>query len=161
MACDNKKIVGCGGLAGYWGSKTESYLLSIFVSPEYQGMGIGKRIVQIPENDEYFARVWRTEVGSSITAVDFYRKLGYDYKNGITTSGEYDVIRLEKRNRKMNKRLYKSNQNKMVCGVCGGTAEYFDIDPTLVRLGWVLFCALGGSGILAYIIAAIVIPGRP
>ena len=61
----------------------------------------------------------------------------------------------------MNKRLYKSNENKMVCGVCGGIAEYFDIDPTLVRLGWVLFCALGGSGILAYIIAAIVIPGRP
>ena len=61
----------------------------------------------------------------------------------------------------MNKRLYKSNENKMVCGVCGGIAEYFDIGPTLVRLGWVLFCALGGSGILAYIIAAIVIPGRP
>ena len=61
----------------------------------------------------------------------------------------------------MNKRLYKSNENKMVCGVCGGIAEYFDIDPTLVRLGWVLFCALGGSGILAYLIAAIVIPHRP
>ena len=61
----------------------------------------------------------------------------------------------------MNKRLYKSNENKMVCGVGGGIAENFDIDPTLVRLGWVLFCALGGSGILAYIIAAIVIPGRP
>ena len=60
----------------------------------------------------------------------------------------------------MNKRLYKSNENKMVCGVCGGIAEYFDIDPTLVRLGWVLFCALGGSGILAYIRAASVIPGR-
>ena len=61
----------------------------------------------------------------------------------------------------MNKRLYKSNENKMVGGVCGGIAEYFDIDLTLVRLGWVLFCALGGSGILAYIIAAIVIPRRP
>lgn len=61
----------------------------------------------------------------------------------------------------MNKRLYKSNENKMVGGVCGSIAEYFDIDPTLVRLGWVLFCALGGSGILAYIIAAIVIPRRP
>ena len=61
----------------------------------------------------------------------------------------------------MDRRLYKSNENKMVGGVCGGIAEYFDIDPTLVRLGWVLFCALGGSGILAYIIAAIVIPRRP
>ena len=61
----------------------------------------------------------------------------------------------------MDRRLYKSNENKMIDGVCGGLAEYFDIDPTLVRLGWVLFCALGGSGILAYIIAAIVIPRKP
>lgn len=61
----------------------------------------------------------------------------------------------------MNKRLYKSRNDKMLGGVCGGIAEYFDIDPTLVRLGWVLFCALGGSGILAYIIAAIIIPSRP
>ena len=54
----------------------------------------------------------------------------------------------------MDRRLYKSNENKMIDGVCGGLGEYFDIDPTLVRLGWVLFCALGGSGFLAYIIAA-------
>lgn len=58
----------------------------------------------------------------------------------------------------MSRKLYKSNQNKMIEGVCGGIAEYFSLDPTLVRLGWVLFCALGGSGILAYIVAAIIIP---
>lgn len=58
----------------------------------------------------------------------------------------------------MNKRLYKSATDKKLCGVCGGVAEYFDIDPTLVRLAWVVFTLLGGSGILAYIIAAIVIP---
>lgn len=61
----------------------------------------------------------------------------------------------------MSKKLYKSNDNKMIDGVCGGIAEYFDIDPTLVRLGWVLFCALGGSGFLAYLIAAIIIPRKP
>ena len=61
----------------------------------------------------------------------------------------------------MNKRLNKSNDNRMIDGVCGGIAEYFDIDPTLVRLGWVMFCALGGSDILVYIIAAVVIPRRP
>ena len=61
----------------------------------------------------------------------------------------------------MSKKLYKSNDNKMTDGVCGGIAEYFDIDPTMVRLGWVLFCALGGSGFLAYIIAAIIIPRKP
>ena len=57
-----------------------------------------------------------------------------------------------------NKRLYRSSTNCMLAGVCGGIAEYFNIDPTLVRLGWVLFSARGGSGILAYIVAAIIIP---
>ena len=61
----------------------------------------------------------------------------------------------------MNKRLYKSNKNKVLCGVCGGIAEYFNVDPTLVRLGWIVFCALGGSGLLAYIIAAVIIPNDP
>ena len=61
----------------------------------------------------------------------------------------------------MSKKLYKSNDNKMLDGVCGGIAEYFDIDPTLVRVGWVIFCAMGGSGFVAYIIAAILIPRRP
>ena len=61
----------------------------------------------------------------------------------------------------MKKKLYKSNTNRMINGVCGGIAEYFDIDPTLVRLGWVLFCAVGGSGFLAYIVAAIIIPRNP
>lgn len=61
----------------------------------------------------------------------------------------------------MKKQLYKSSENKMIDGVCGGIAEYFDMDPTLIRLGWVLFCALGGSGIIAYIIAAIIIPRKP
>ena len=50
------------------------------------------------------------------------------------------------------KKLHKVEQGKMLCGVCTGIAAYFDIDPTLVRLGWVLFSLLGGSGILAYII---------
>lgn len=48
----------------------------------------------------------------------------------------------------------------MLDGVCAGIAEYFGIDPTLVRLGWVMFCLLGGSGIIAYIIAAIIIPKK-
>lgn len=61
----------------------------------------------------------------------------------------------------MEKRLYKSKKNKMLAGVCGGIAEYFNLDPTLIRLGWIVFSALGGSGILAYIIAAIVIPQNP
>ena len=61
----------------------------------------------------------------------------------------------------MGKKLYKSNQNKMLDGVCGGIAEYFGIDPTVVRLIWALFSLMGGCGILAYIIAAIIIPCNP
>ena len=59
------------------------------------------------------------------------------------------------------KRLYKSATDKKIAGVCGGIAEYFNVDATLIRLAWVVFCALGGSGLLAYIIAALVIPDRP
>lgn len=59
------------------------------------------------------------------------------------------------------KNLYKSSTDKKLAGVCGGIAEYFNIDSTLVRLGWVLFSLLGGSGLLAYIIAAIIMPDRP
>ena len=58
------------------------------------------------------------------------------------------------------KKLYKSSTDKKLAGVCGGIAEYFNIDSTLVRLGWVLFSLLGGSGLLAYIIAAIIMPDR-
>ena len=58
------------------------------------------------------------------------------------------------------KKLYRNTENKMLAGVCSGIADYFDIDPTLVRLGWVLFSLLGGSGLLAYLIAAIIIPER-
>ena len=61
----------------------------------------------------------------------------------------------------MEKKLYKSNHNKMIDGVCGGIAEYFGIDPTVVRLIWALFSLMGGCGILAYIIAAIIIPRNP
>ena len=60
----------------------------------------------------------------------------------------------------MKKKLYKIEDGKKLCGVCGGIAEYFDIDATLVRLGWILLTAFVGSGIFAYIIAAIVMPNK-
>ncbi len=61
----------------------------------------------------------------------------------------------------MGKRLYKLNQGRMLDGVFGGIAKYFGLDPTLVRLAWVLFTALGSSGMVAYFICAIVIPREP
>ena len=57
------------------------------------------------------------------------------------------------------KKLFRSRENRMICGVCGGVAEYFNIDPTLVRLGWVHVAACSfGTGIVAYFIAAIIMP---
>lgn len=57
----------------------------------------------------------------------------------------------------MNRQLYRSRSNRMLAGVCGGLAEYFNIDPTIVRILWALF-AFYGVGVIAYIIAVIVIP---
>lgn len=96
VACDGSRIVGCGTIAGYWGSLTESILLTIFVLPEYQGRGIGRRIIETLEQDEYFLRAKRIEIPASITAVEFYRKMGYEYKNGIAEIDEEQVYRLEK-----------------------------------------------------------------
>ena len=96
VVCDGAKIIGCGAIAGYWGSLTESILLTIFVLPEYQGRGIGRRIIETLEQDEYFLRAKRIEIPASITAVEFYRKMGYDYKNGYAGLDEEQVYRLEK-----------------------------------------------------------------
>jgi len=60
----------------------------------------------------------------------------------------------------MNKKLYLSKNDKKLAGVCGGIGEFFEVDPTLIRLAWALF-ALTGAGVVAYVIAAVVIPDRP
>lgn len=96
VACDGEEIVGCGAVAPFWGSLEESILLSIFILPEYQGRGIGRRIVQTLEKDEFFLRARRVEIPASITGVQFYLKLGYRYKNGDSRLTEEMNYRLEK-----------------------------------------------------------------
>ena len=59
------------------------------------------------------------------------------------------------------RRLYKSRRNRMIDGVCGGVAEYFDIDPTIVRIIWILMTLLGGSGFILYIAGMIIMPVNP
>ena len=59
------------------------------------------------------------------------------------------------------RRLYRSRTQRMIGGVCGGLGEYFDIDPTLVRLLFVVTALAGGPGLLAYIIMLIVVPSEP
>jgi phage shock protein C len=59
------------------------------------------------------------------------------------------------------KKLYRSRINKKLCGVCGGFAEYFEIDPTILRILLIIFVLCGGAGILAYIVAALVMQTNP
>lgn len=61
----------------------------------------------------------------------------------------------------MKKRLYRVRNGKILFGVCAGIGEYFNIDPTMVRLGVVVLTCIGFSGILAYVIAAIIMPEEP
>ncbi len=58
------------------------------------------------------------------------------------------------------KKLYRSRESRMICGVCGGIGEYFNVDPTLIRLAWVLVAACGW-GVVAYFAAAVIIPDQP
>ncbi len=93
---DNELIVGCGAIGPYWGKEDESSLFNIFVLPEYQGKGIGRKIIEALEKDEYFLRAKRIEIPASITACEFYKKMGYTYKDGIDVVDEEQLFRLEK-----------------------------------------------------------------
>ena len=59
------------------------------------------------------------------------------------------------------KRLYRSGKDRVLGGVCGGIAEYLGVDPTIVRLAWALFMLAAGSGVLAYVVAWLIIPLNP
>ena len=96
VVCDKGTIVGCGAIGSYWGKEDESSLFNIFVLPEYQGKGVGRTIIETLESDEYFLRAKRVEIPASITACEFYKKMGYTYKNGIDVVDEEQLFRLEK-----------------------------------------------------------------
>jgi len=96
VVCDGDRIIGCGAIGPYWDHEDESSLFTIFVLPEYQGKGIGRKIIETLEQDEYFLRANRIEIPASITATPFYLKMGYTYKGGITEPDEELLIRLEK-----------------------------------------------------------------
>lgn len=90
------KIVGCGAVGPYGGSKTENSLFTVFVLLEYHGRGIVKEIIKESEKDEYFLRAKRVEIPTSITACQFYRKFGCDCKNGADKIDDEGFYRLEK-----------------------------------------------------------------
>jgi len=96
VACDGGLIVGCGAIGPYLGSDDESCLFNVFVLPKYQGKGVGRMIVETLEQDEFFIRARRTKVPASITACEFYKKLGYAHKGGIKAVDEVGLFCLEK-----------------------------------------------------------------
>ena len=96
VVCMDSQIIGCGAIGPYWGKTDESSLFNIFVLPAYQGKGIGRAIIETLEKDEYFLRAKRIEIPASITACAFYRKMGYEYKNGVDQVDEEGLYRLEK-----------------------------------------------------------------
>ena len=95
VAVMNDKVIGTGSIAPYWGSEKESILLTIYVLPEIIGYGIGTAIINALEQDEFFLRANRIEIPSSITAVKFYQKMGYGFKNGIIPDAE-GIVSMEK-----------------------------------------------------------------
>lgn len=96
VVCNKNIIVGCGAIGPYWGKEDESSLFNIFVLPQYQGKGIGRKIIEALEKDKFFLRAKRIEIPASITACKFYEKMGYTYKNGIDVVDEEQLFRLEK-----------------------------------------------------------------
>ena len=77
---DEDKIIGVGMIGPYWDSLTESSFFTIFLDPQYKGTGLGRKIIETLESDEYFIRADRVEIPASITAVEFYRHFGYGFK---------------------------------------------------------------------------------
>ena len=96
VAEDAGRIIGCGAIGPYWGKEDESSLFTIFVLPECQGQGVGRKIVETLERDEYARRAQRIEIPAAITGLPFYRKLGYDSKSGDDQLEEEMLYRLEK-----------------------------------------------------------------
>lgn len=92
------QIVGCGAIGPFWGKEDESSLFNMFVLPTYQGLGIGRKLIQTLEKDVYFKRAKRIEIPASITGLGFYQKMGYKFKNGQDKVDDEGLYRLEKFN---------------------------------------------------------------
>jgi phage shock protein C len=95
----------------------------------------------------------------------FFFKYGFQFISKIRNKKRFSIVytlfKIKKIKEVTVKRLYKSRKNKVIDGVCGGIAEYFEVDPVLVRVLFVLFLFMGGSAFIAYIVGMIIIPKEP
>ena len=102
---DDEKIIGVGMIGPYWDSLTESSFFTIFIDPSYKGKGLGRKIIETLEADEYYQRADRVEIPASITAVEFYKHMGWKFKrtdevlgNIVDDEGIYRMERFPKSN---------------------------------------------------------------
>lgn len=93
---ERRKIIACGGIGSYKEREDEACLYKIFIDPDYQKLGYGKEMMQVLEKDPYYQRAKRIEVPASITALNFYLKLGYNFKDGGDKLDENLLYGLEK-----------------------------------------------------------------
>ena len=118
---DNEKIIGVGMIGPYWDSLTESSFFTIFIDPSYKGCGLGRKIIETLQQDEYYTRADRVEIPASITAVEFYKHMGWDFKrtedvlgNIVDEEGIYRMERYPKMDRikkeQYNMRPYIDNE---------------------------------------------------
>lgn len=96
VAEEEGRIIGSGAIGLYQDRPDESCMYTIYVDPEYQGKGIGRKIMEILEEDEYCLQSKRIIVPASITATEFYRSLGYDYLDGKKELDENQLYQLVK-----------------------------------------------------------------
>ena len=90
------EIIGCAGIRKDAEDPERTDIHSFYVKPECQKEGIGRRIMETLEQDEYFLQTKRTLIHASITAADFYRRLGYDFKDGLAALDRYQLYTMVK-----------------------------------------------------------------
>lgn len=103
---DGEKIIGVGMIGPYWDSLTESSFFTIFRDPDYKGTGLGRKIIETLEQDEYYKRADRIEIPASITAVEFYKHMGFGFKETdevighiVNGEGQYKMEKYPKVNK--------------------------------------------------------------
>ena len=96
VAEENGVLIGCGGIGPCWGSVVESGIYTLFVLPEHQRNGVGRELMRSLENDEFYLRANRIEVPSSVSAVEFFLKMGYDLMKDGNDPDDEQVVKLEK-----------------------------------------------------------------
>ena len=99
VAVEDGRIVGCGGISPVGEAEDECSLLNIFVLPEFQGRGIGRRIVETLEEDVYARQKSRIGLSASVTGLAFYQRLSYDFRDGCTQPDETMLYKMVKETR--------------------------------------------------------------